>query len=152
MGIITKARQLVYQTLYHWYTWMFISTQKKAFCFFFLNHQWLSITLRINLNPIPWTAKQSSPWPCSPHLPALLHTSPVMQHRCPSPLTLSAHSLLPLSQKVMLLHLLFRSVLKSHLLSGWTILSTMALPRLSSIPLSCFIFLSSTHHYQKICI
>lgn len=151
MGIIIKARQLVYHTLYHWYTWMFIST-KKGFCFLFLNHQRLSITLRINVNPIPWTAKQSSPRPCSPHLPALLHTSPVMQHRCSSPSALSAHSLLPLCQKVMLLHLLFTSVLKSHLLSGCTILSTMALPPLSSIPLPCFVFLSSTHHYQKIFI
>lgn len=80
------------------------------------------------------------PMTLCPHLPALLHTSPVMQHRCPSPSTLTAHSLLPLCQKVMLLHLSLRSVLKSHLLSGWTILSTMALPPLSSIPLSCFIF------------
>lgn len=132
---------------------MFISTKKG---FLKTNHQWLSITLKVNLNSMPWRAKQGSPQPCSPRSPVwLLSSTPAQSHSTqalvPPPwVHVLFHT--PPCQKVMLLQLLFRCVLKSHLLRGWTILSKMALIRLLSTTLSCCIFLPSTHHYQKVCM
>lgn len=128
---------------------MFISTKKG---FFKKNHQWLSITLKVNLNSMPWRAKQGSPQPCSPRSPIWLLSSTPAQSHSTQALVPPPWVHAPPCHKVMLLQLLFRCVLKSHLLRGWTILSKMALIWLLSTTLSCFIFLPSTHHYQKGCI